>query len=386
VSWTTRRFRAGAAFALHRLDELPADQRAPFEELQRDADFYGLFVPRDGGTMKAAPRATAQLFLALSAPSCLDPGLLADDEYREDIVDLVLDGMLEIERDGAFVSGAGAFTLFFPETAAAGNGGRIAALSREAVQHGQALETADLSAITGALYSYNRIPLTRAWTTRFPDRDSVLGHLGARDAALRSILERHWVLVPESSAHGWISWARPSPQPLSPPAGKGAMGWKLYLSPRPEHIRDAFHALVRVLAGIPGAQMKIGPDAVGILRPDKLIAYFASKSDLETAAAALAEQLRGCPAHGVPFTAGVDHDGLLSWGVDPPDSERALSWLDRESWRLWIARSLASALVLAKREPSPDLPPWRFAVERVRRRGVDVDTWTPHDSLWRMQG
>lgn len=379
MSWTTRRLRAGAAFALHRLDELPADQRAPFEELQRDADFYGLFVPREGGTMKAAPRATAELFLALSTPSRLDPELLADEEYREDVVDLVLDGMLEIERDGAFVSGAGAFSLFFPLAAAAENGGRIAALSREAVQHGQALETTDLSALAGALYSYNRIPLTRAWTTRFPDRDSVLGHLGARDAALRSLLERHWVLVPESSAHGWISWAR-----MHTSVRTADITWKLYVSPRPEHIRDAFHALVRVLAGIPGAQMKIGPDAVGILRPDKLVAYFPSRSDLEAAASALAEQLRGCPAHGVPFTAGVDHDGLLSWGVDPPDSERALSWLDRESWRLWIARSLAGALVLAKREPSPDLPPWRFAVERVRRRGVDVDTWTPHDSLWRM--
>jgi len=27
--------------------------------------------------------------------------------------------------------------------------------------------------------------------------------------------------------------------------------------------------------------------------------------------------------------------------------------------------------------------PWRFALERVRRHGVDVDTWTPADTLWR---
>ena len=386
TDWTTQRFRASSAFALQRLDELPSEQRTAFDELARDDDFYGLLVPRDGGTIKSAATQTARLFLDLARPACIDPHLLADDEYRGDVVDLVLDGVLEIERNGAFVSGAGAFPMFFPDAETPANGGRIAALSREAVEHGQALETTDLTALTSALYSYNRIPLTRAWMTRFPGRDSILEHLGAAEPALRSILESHWVLIPESHSHGWISWSRTNP------SGRGARGegrpseqitWKLYVSPRPEHIREAFHALVRVLADIPGAQMKIGPDAIGLLRPDKLMAYFASKADLETAAAALARELRGCPAHGVPFTAGVDEQGLLSWGADPPDSERALSWLDRESWRLWIAKSLAGALVVARRAPSPDVEPWRFAVERVRRRGVDVDTWTPHDSLWR---
>jgi hypothetical protein len=26
--------------------------------------------------------------------------------------------------------------------------------------------------------------------------------------------------------------------------------------------------------------------------------------------------------------------------------------------------------------------PWRFAVERARRHGVDVETWTPSAALW----
>jgi hypothetical protein len=133
--------------------------------------------------------------------------------------------------------------------------------------------------------------------------------------------------------------------------------------------------------------MKIGMDAAGLLRPDKIVAYFGSREDLDTAARELANELQGCPAHGVPFTAGIDDDGLLSWGIDPPESERPLSWLDRESWRLWIAKSLGAALALAKGAARPlaqqVVEPWRFAVERVRRHGVDVDTWTPADTLWR---
>ena len=50
-------FRASARFDLKRLDDLSPEQRVPFEELTRDADFYGLLVPhaRPAATIKAAP-------------------------------------------------------------------------------------------------------------------------------------------------------------------------------------------------------------------------------------------------------------------------------------------------------------------------------------------
>ena len=355
------RFRATPRLALRRLDQLPEEQRTALRELQEDADFYGILIPLDGvATLKSVARETAELFLSLATPAPLD---VIDD----DTIDLVLDGILEVEHDGEFVSGAHAFPLFLatPET--------TETLSTEALRHAEELETNDVGALTTALYSYNRLPRTRAWVTRFPDRDAVLAHLGSSP-----LLARHWRLVPEEKSRGWISWAALD----GVAAGSNAVTWKLYVSPRTEHVREAFHALVRVLAEIPGAQMKIGCDAAGLLRPDKLVAYFATKRELDVAANALANELRGCPAHGVPFTAAVDDGGLLSWGADPPDSERALSWLDRESWRLWIVKSLASALAIGKRSPAPPIAPWQFAMERVRRNGVNVDTWTPADTLW----
>jgi hypothetical protein len=394
-TWTSSRFRSSRALDLKRFDELAPEQQNAFRELQKDDDFYGLLVPRVSGaaSLKSVGRQTAQLFASLGEPSRLDALLLDDASYREDIIDLILDGILEIEIGGAFCSGADAFRIVASELPAAIDRGRIGTLSREALQHAEDLPTRDAAAITNALYLYHRMPRTRAWDARFPNREAVLRSIGANSGPTASLLDRNWIRTPTSPESVWISW-----QTLGPRMASSTMTWKLYVSPHPGQIADAFRALVRVLADLPGSQMKIGHDAAGLLRPDKLIAYFTTQDDLDTAARALANDLRGCTAHGVPFTAGflgteqpsnsateepAFHNGLLSWGVDPPDSERALSWLERESWRLWLARTLGASLAFAKNATRPVVEPWRFAIERVRRHGVDVDTWTPNDTLWR---
>lgn len=348
------RFRSGSALELKRIDDLPLSQRSAFAELQRDPDFYGLLVSPTT-TAKAIDRATAELFLRLTVPATL--------RLDDDLIDLVLDGILEVECDGVFVFGADAFASLIEAKPA-----RIGTLAGDALRHAEELETAEVAALTNALYAYNRIPRTRAWAARFPAREQVLAHIGADEMPLRAVLERHWM----RSQEGWIAWQSRAARPRA----HDAVTWKLYVSPRPEHIRDAFHALVRVLSNVEGASMKIGPDAGGLLRPDKLMAYFAAKEELDDAASALASELRGCPAHGVPFTAPYDDDALLSWGTDPPDSDRALSWLDRESWRLWIAKSLAGAMSIAKQATKPAITPSQFAIERVRRLGVDIETWS----------
>lgn len=369
-----RRFRAGSRFDLRRLDELPPEQRGAFRELESDADFYGLLVPRPPTmlSIKSVAADTASLLQRLAAPASLD----ADD----DIIDLVLDGVLEVESDDEFVCGVDAFPVLFPDARGVRGNGAIARLSTEALEHAFDLATSEPGALTSALYSYHRIPLTRFWLARWPDREAVLREIGAH-GALQTLLERFWTVVPAEHSPAWISWQSrsASARRKHDPAG---VTWKLYVSPRPEHIADGFAALVRVLAEISGAQMKIGRDAAGLLRPDKLVSYFATKGDLERAASALQSELRGLPSHGVPFTAGIDDDGLLSWGVDPPDSARALSWLGRESWRLWIATRLGQALAFAKtgRRQNDAID---FAIERVRRHGVDVETWTPGPTLWR---
>ena len=386
--WTHLRFRSTAQLELKRLDELTPEQKEPFLELEADEDFYGLLIPAPGIALnvKSVGKQAADLFRGLATPTSIDAALLADDEYRNDVIDLVLDGVLEIESGDGFVSGADAFPIFFPDPPPVPTDGAIARLSREALEHAEDLATNDASALTSALYAYNRIPLTRFWLSRFADREAVLTHIGADTGQLKSMLERYWMISPAENAAYWISWRSRANDRHHMPGPT----YKLYVSPRPERIRDAFHALVRVLSDFPGAGFKIGPDASGLLRPDKLVSYFTSRESLDRAARALKNELAGCPAHGIPFSAGIDEDGLLSWGMDPPDSERALSWQQRESWRLWIAMRLANALAIAKRSAtrattrsqSTAVEPWRFAVERLRRHAVNFETWTP-TTIWR---
>ena len=357
------RFRASPHIELKRLGELAPDQAEAFRELERDADFYGLFVPRPplATTVKSVTRQTAELFLALTEPSRLDTALLRD----ESVIDLVLDGILEIERGDGFVAGADALPLV-------GNVDQSIAdsISRDALLHAQDLETSEIEALASALYHYNRIPLSPFWRARFPNAAAVLAHLGAN-------LDREW----KASEFGktWLSWSRRT----SIKRDAAGVTFKLYVSPRPEHIRDAFAVLARVLSASPAFAFKIGNSAAGLLRPDKLVAYFMTREELFEAAGELRRELAGCDAQGVPFTAPFDEDGLLSWGIDPPESERALRWLGRNSWRSWLTQRLAAAIAVAKSACRADaVEPWRFAIERARRHGVEIETWTPLDALW----
>lgn len=369
------RFRSSPRVELRHLGDLAAEQREKFAELESDPDFYGLFVPKPPLTMnvKSVGVQTAELFRALTTPAPLDDALLRDGE----MIDLVLDGIFEIEHGAHFVSGADAFSVVCSPSADAPPHDAAARLSREALLHAQDLVTADPSTLGDALYLYNRIPLTPFWRSRFSSADAILAHIGADRGSLRALLEREWIAG--AGGRGWLHWSSRA----SLPYDADAVTWKLYVSMRPERIRDAFEVVVRVLAGFPGVPFKIGDSAAGMLRPDKLVTYFRSREELAAAADVFRRELAGCEAQGVPFSAGLDDTGLLSWGVDPPDTDRALQWLGRDSWRTWVVRRLASALAMGKAaQHDGAVEPWRFALERARRHGIDVDTWTPSATLW----
>jgi hypothetical protein len=154
--------------------------------------------------------------------------------------------------------------------------------------------------------------------------------------------------------------------------------YKLYLSPEPEHLADGLGRLLTALSGAHAFQVKVGADAWGLLRPDKVVAYFPSFERLSELAFALTEALAGIPAQGVPFTSEIAGDGLLSWGVDPPGW--ALPGGGRESWRVWLVRQLARGFLDAR--TAGEERPWEFACERLRLAGVDTGSWTPGNLLF----
>src|ERR1700688_2279498 len=94
--------RASPRFELRRLDELTPEQRAPFAELERSGDFYGPLVPRPPfeANVKSLAAEGAALFRSLALPGAVP----VDDE----VIDLVLDGVLEVAYGDDFHWGANA--------------------------------------------------------------------------------------------------------------------------------------------------------------------------------------------------------------------------------------------------------------------------------------
>jgi hypothetical protein len=374
-------FRANPAFELTVLDRLSAEQRTALGSAQDDPDLYGVLrprVPAPGRHAKAVDRDTALLFLTLQQPGTL-PGYVQaslGEEFVPAVTKLVLDGVLEIDIGGAFVCGPEALEALGVGRPSAVGTSRIARLSHDALVYAQSLDVSQAVVLSGRIYAYNRLPLSPAWSSRLPTRAAVARHLGLEDG-LSVAIRRRWAR--QGAQDGpWLGWSSPSPA-----QGSGGAGtYKLYVSPMPEHLPEALRCSVEVLAGVGAMGLKVGSDLSGILRPDKLIGYFSSFDQLGEAGAELRAQLDGQTAHGVPFTADISPDGLLSWGVDPPPSEQSPGLDGGESWRLWLANRLALSLLAARGAAAPGVEPWKYALERIALDGVDPRTWAPKEAIW----
>ncbi len=401
--------RANPAYEMVLFDRLADGERQLLAGLRRDAGFYGVLRPlaaaagangaaAGGRSVKAVDRDTALLLFTLREPGPL-PAYVEEmfgHQAGRAVAQLVADGVLEIEHGDAFVSGAAALTLVGDgggRRRGACDGGRIARISQEALRYAQALPIDEALAVSARLYAYNRRPLTPRWQRLLPDAAAVPGFLGcAAGGPAAALLARRWAPLPPSPA--WLSWqARGRAGGQAERLAAAGRMHKLYLSPEPERLAgDGFATIVAALTEARVPQFKVGANPAGLLRADKIVAYFPDFETLARAAHGLAAALAGLPAQGVPFTAEIGGGGLLSWGADPPRGE-GLPWEGQMSWRLWLTHRLARAL-LAAREGSGSgggegsngghgIPPWRFALERLRLEGVDTDTWTPGALLWK---
>jgi hypothetical protein len=293
----------------------------------------------------------------------------------------VLDGVLEIDHAGIFVSGSDAYQLLYETRLPIAAQGFTSVLSMRALQYGQALEIHDVTKLSARMYFYNRVPASPEWMRRFPTADFVAEYLGVdKDGWNGSLLRQNWSVIPLTPPYnGWRMWRHRNAGARS----EDLTTYKLYVSPACEAIRDAFHATLQILTEAQVPRFKVGQDVYGLLRPDKIVAYFWSFEQLERVAERLQSKLRGIAAHGVPFTAKITDDGLLSWGMDPPQDQHVPAWQERESWRLWLTNRLATALLSARAAKSKPLEPWQFAMERLRLEGVNTDSWTPEMAIWK---
>lgn len=360
--------RTCSAYELVPLERMTARERAALGCFQQFADTYGILRPREPGlTVLAVDDDTAALYRAVSAA-----GQLSGSDYaRQDpsaVERLVLDRVLEVATDGSFVSGPAAYAWLHHAAYTDCGVGRIANLSVDALRYAQALLLRDSMALSLRLYGYNRLPLSPRWQRRLPSAAAVASFLDIRAGGHnRRLLDEGWV---ESADAHWRRWRARATSPHE------HRPYKLYVSPCPEQLPETLGKVVRVFTEMRVSAFKVANTVGGILRPDKLVAYFDYSSDLRAVAAQLTDTLSGIAAHGVPFTATDDPIGLLSWGVDPPLGSGRLR--DRPiSWRRWLTDRLAAALVLATAAPTSEREPWEFAVRRLALAGVNVGTWQP---------
>jgi hypothetical protein len=239
--------------------------------------------------------------------------------------------------------------------------GRIAWLSRTALQMAARAGPSEPAALAQWLYRFGSLPRTPAAERDFGPDDEPLAVLGlAVGAWVRRRLEAAYEA---HTLQGWVSFSRVG-LPIQVSAA-----CKLYVSPQPQALPDAFAPIVDALVQAGVRSFKVGRGLEGLLRPDKLIAYFDAPDQMTAVVQVLLRQLDGCPAQGVPFTAELGANGLVSTGVDPPPSE-VLS-----SWRAWITARLATSL-LSQQRRSP-LQTVSAVLAELRAGGVDTERWLP---------
>lgn len=363
-------FRANPTYDLVAYDRLPASEQARLADLAHGGDFYGVLV--GGQQSKAVDPETALLVLSLRSPGRIPTYVRSQlgAEAARSVAELVLDEVLEIETPDGFVSGPAAQAHVFDDhgrTEAPAH--PLGALSQRALQYAEALDHLPHEALALRLYHFNALPITASWRRRLRDAEAVTDWLQGAGA-----LRDAWERVRSEETPGWISWRlRGTPVAHLP--------YKLYISPLPDALPDAFFRVVRALERLSVPAFKIGADAAGVLRPDKFVAYVASFSHLADVGRTLQGELRGIDPQGVPFTAPIDEAGLLSWGMDPPASARTFAGDARASWRHWVTQRLATALVAA-RNGDAEGAAWRYALDRLRLERVDTNRWVPDQAIW----
>lgn len=375
-------WRVNPEYELVRLEQLSAEHQQPLSALRQDPSFHGVLRSRSatGLSTKAVSRDTAALLDALTQPGRLPQNALSDSGAELAITQLLWDGILQIARGAEWICGP---AVCSPAASLSTQPhGALADLSLQALQHAAALGAGNALELSAHLYRYNTVPLTPQWLRRIPDHNVVQEYLqiqaGGRN---RRELDREWTHVPltaEQSA--WLGWTS---RTISISAKTTT--YKLYLSPLACRLREAFRVWLGAVTAAGAFHFKLGSNVRGLLRPDKMVAYFGDRSALEEAAELIAQELSGCPAQGVPFTAELNCGALMSWGSDPPTEEAVPPWLRRQSWRQWVCNRLGAALAVAKHYESDAMLSWRFALERLRLDGVDVGNWAPESTDWQLE-
>jgi hypothetical protein len=376
------RFRTGSLFHLKEWSALDQHQKQWLHELADSEEVYGLFMPLTTAhhlTAKIADLNSALLFYHFQQfdrlPNCFLNRYGAN--LQKTIAQLVLDGVLEIEWEGKFLSGSEAVSAISPEASVFENtkANFLSRISLQAAAHAFLLKRKEVSALAQWLYTCHTLPHDGFTDLNLSTERDVYQYLFSDAEQPFHFLSRQWRFTPPAEGFRWFFWNRADTfHSASLPT------FKLYISPKPRHLPSVFTKLLAVLESSEAFCFKAGASKASLLRPDKLLVYFSSKTALMQLSEELKPLLAHRPVHGVPFTGQLDDDGVLSWGVDPSPYE-VLNAVEGGSWRTKVTEQLALAISAARHQHAEWTAALPFVTAKLRIAGIDVESWTATDPV-----
>lgn len=320
----------------------------------------GEFKSRVGGRIiyLSAPLARAAIN---HTPMSLKKLCHGSVEPEHAIIGHVLDGVLGIEYGSEFVHGAKAIEVLIDGLTLAEPRTHLEHLSAEALFLAAWRTDRSVHEIADQLYRHNTFAASPLRVRRFQTaRGSE-----ALEAAV-STSDDQWRFEPNLSAT-WLVWHR---------RGTSSENWgnsKIYVSLDHELLAEKFASVTSAVMQTSAKAFKVGRRLHDLLRPDKMVIYFASWGDLLSATESLCAAVEGQQPQGVPFTGQLDAKGTVSCGLDPAKGKT----FAEVSWRHRISYVAAWALHMWGRAPAAALRANEFALLRLSVDGVDAGTFMP---------
>jgi hypothetical protein len=165
---------------------------------------------------------------------------------------------------------------------------------------------------------------------------------------------------------------------------ESGIDYKVYISPSVADLASCLSQLYDIIPKTEANSWKVGRDVFGVTRSDKICVYFASKRAADEAGRLFVQELHGIEAQGIPFTRRYDANGLVSAGIDPPTPEFGVRAAFGTSWRDWISRKIASAIIVANSHKDYPITSVDSALWSMKLLGVDPATWSAfEEDFWR---
>jgi hypothetical protein len=357
------------------VDDIPAEQRDGLG-VSAGGNICTVLRRRDTGEYPIGLEyETTLLFHSLVRPDTAAAVLKqmpGERRYRT-IARLVSDEILQIElSDGSFADGVRAHEALFGDRLSP----QLDRLSRSAIDQAVASPSDSSVELARRLYSFNATPRSNRWDTLLTRAGPVARWLGLepRAAWRERLSQRYEEYGSTSGATPWLQWTRREPGPHD------GVRHKIYVSPASDQLAEALPLVAEVCRLMDVPAFKVGATLFGVLRPDKLVVYVQDQAALWRVAAELRSALAGVRPHGVPFTAAIDAEGLLSWAMDPADEPMLRPMNQAWTWRTAIAERLAVSIAHAKGRADASAIV-DFALERLRLDGIEPIGWLPGE-VW----